>query len=278
MMTSDFIIDVSEADFEYQVLTYSQNLPVVVDFWAEWCGPCKVLGPILERLANEAQGGFRLAKVNVDDNPNLALRYGVRSIPLVKAFRNGEMISEFVGAQPEPQIREFLRKIAPSQTDLALEKAQSLLDLQQPVAAEETFIEVLNTSPENSTALLGLAKSVLLQGRGEEGYYYLQDFPTSREYADANLLLPLAQELTNLENGDPLNYDNPLDAAFYNSLRLVGRGNLEAALDGLMDILREDKDHRDDQTRQIVVGLLELLGDSNPLSRQYRNELASILF
>ncbi len=117
MMASDFIVDVSEADFDFEVLAYSQQAPVVVDFWAEWCAPCRVLGPILERIAQEANGNFRLARVNVDDNPNLALRFLVRSIPAVKAFKGGKMVAEFVGAQPEPKVREFLRALIPSQDD-----------------------------------------------------------------------------------------------------------------------------------------------------------------
>ena len=104
MMTSDFIVNVSEADFEYEVLAFSQQVPVVVDFWAEWCGPCRTLGPMLESMAQEAQGSFRLAKVNVDENPNLALRYGIHSIPAVKAFRHGTMVAEFAGVQPEPRL------------------------------------------------------------------------------------------------------------------------------------------------------------------------------
>ena len=139
MMASDFIIDVTEADFEYQVLVYSQQVPVVVDFWAEWCGPCRVLGPMLEKLAQEAQGDFRLAKVDVDQNQNLAIRYGVRNIPIVKAFRNGEMVSEFFGVQPEARVREFLGAIAPSVSDLLLEKGASLLGLNQASEAEVAF-------------------------------------------------------------------------------------------------------------------------------------------
>lgn len=278
MMASDFIINVTEADFEYQVLAYSAQAPVIVDFWAEWCGPCRTLGPMLERLAEEGQGSFRLAKLNVDENPNLALRYAVRSIPAVKAFRNGKMIAEFVGLQPEARLREFMRSIAPSPHDLLLEKANSLIDLRRLAEAEKDFRQALQAADSYPPALLGLARALLLQGQGHEAHNLLANFPTSREYSAAETLRPLAQALARIENGEELSPEHPLDPAFYNALRLLKRGNLEAAMDGLLDILREDKRYRDGLARKTLVAILEALGDNNPLTRQYRNELAAALF
>jgi putative thioredoxin len=277
MMASDFIINVSEADFEYEVLAYSQQAPVVVDFWAEWCAPCRTLGPMLERLAQEGQGSFRLAKVNVDENPNLALRYGVHGIPAVKAFREGKMVSEFSGVQPEARLREFLRALAPSKSDLALEKGSSLLAMRKPLQAETTYRAVLKEYPENTIAQLGLAKSLLLQGESQESYQILRGFPASREYNSAQSLLPLALALSDLEQGR-LKEDDSLDPAFSQALRLVKRGNLEAAMDGLLDILRENKHYADGRARMILVAIFELLGESDPVTRQYRAELASVLF
>ncbi len=176
MMASDHIINVSESDFEYEVIAYSKQVPVVVDFWAEWCGPCKVLSPILERLAAEAGGSFRLAKVNVDSNPNLALQYSIKSLPNVKAFRDGQMVAEFVGSRPESQVREFIRTLAPSETDLVLEKAQGLLALSQYPQAEHTFRQFLTKSPNHPGAWLGLVRSVMLQGHWQEAVKLLHDF------------------------------------------------------------------------------------------------------
>ena len=116
MTSSEHIIDVSEADFEYEVLAYSATVPVVVDFWADWCIPCRTLGPLLEKLTQEAQGAFRLARLDVDANPNLARRFGIRSIPAVKAFRDGQLVAEFTGARSEPQVRQFLAQLAPDES------------------------------------------------------------------------------------------------------------------------------------------------------------------
>lgn len=277
MMASDNIIDVSEADFEYQVLAYSQHIPVVVDFWAEWCVPCRTLGPMLERLTLEAGGAFRLAKVNVDQNQNLSLRYNVRSIPAVKAFRDGKMVSEFVGMQPEPKLKEWLRALAPSSTDLLLEKGLSLISEGEWVSSQEAFQEILKVNPDSAPALFGLAKSKLAQGQVDEAQRILQSLPPSREFARAEALLPLTQALIRQQNGEN-NHDQPLEAAYQRALRLILRGNIPASLDGLLDILREDKYFRDGEVRQVILGLFELMGDENPVTRQYRQELASVLF
>ena len=126
--------------------------------------------------------------------------------------------------------------------------------------------------------MLGLAKSLLLQGKVQESYSILAKFPPSREYNSAQTLLPLSRALGNLEKGITFDSEEPLDPAFHNTLRLEKRGNLEAAMDGLLDILREDKHYRDGEAQRVMVAILELLGDNNPVARQYRGELASILF
>jgi len=276
MPASEFVVNVSEADFEYEVINYSHNVPVVVDFWATWCGPCKTLGPLLERLAQEGRGAFRLAKIDVDESPNLALRFGVRSIPNVKAFSQGQVVAEFAGLQPEPRVREFINKLAPSPDTLELERAQGLLEQHLWLEAETIYRRVLKHSPDQSTALLGLVKSLLGQGRGRDALPILTAFPASREYPTAQILRPLAEAVAmppvSVDDGDLL------APAFQNSVRLAGRGNIPAAMDGFLDVLRENKTYRNGLPRQLVVALLELMGETDPLTRQYRQELASILF
>ena len=277
MMASEHIISVSEIDFEYQVIEYSKQVPVIVDFWAEWCGPCKSIGPFLEKLTDEARGAFRLAKVNVDQNPNLVLRYSVRSIPSVKAFRDGQLVAEFVGAQPESRIREFIRNLAPSEHDLVLEKALSLLNQESWEDAESSFREFLLKNPSNPTGLLGLTRSLLAQGFIEEPVKILKGFPASKEYNTAQIIVPLAKALEEHKNLPDYSED-PLEAAYINTLRLIKMGNFEAAMDGLLDILRHDKRYRDDGVRKVILGIFEILGPNNQLTRQYRNELALVLF
>ena len=277
MMASDNIISVSELDFEYEVIAYSKQTPVVVDFWAEWCGPCKMLGPILEKLAEEANGAFRLAKVNVDESPNLALRYSIRSIPAVKAFRDGEVVSEFMGAQPEPRVREFVRALAPSQKDLLFEKAEGLLDMEEWTEAETAFRQFLVKSPEHPEATLGLIRALIPQGKLRESDHLLYNFPPSKEYNQAEKIMRLVKSVFWAKDYDGFS-DDPLEAAYLNALRLVALGNFPAAMDGLLDILRQDKHFHNDEVRQVLLGIFDVLGDSNPLTRQYRNELAMVLF
>jgi putative thioredoxin len=236
-----------------------------------------MLGPLLERLAQEAQGAFRLAKLDVDANPNLAMRYNVSGIPAVKAFRNGQVVAEFVGAQPEPVVRKFLRELAPSQSDLKIEKGKSMLLAGEWAEAEAAFREVLDGHDENPAALLGLSKSLLAQGFASESLNLLKHFPASKEYYTAEKLRALAQALDWLETSDIGDDDDLLAAAYRRALTLVKR-NLPAAMDGLLEVLRADKRYRDDQARKVMLGLLEVLGEQDPLYRQYHQELASVLF
>jgi putative thioredoxin len=277
MMASDNILDVTESNFDTLVIEYSHQNPVVVDFWAEWCGPCKMLSPLLERLAKEAGGAFRLAKVDVDNNQKLALRFGVHSIPAVKGFKGGKVVGEFVGVQPETRIREFLQNIAPSPFDLLIEKAQSLIVNQQWRSAELTLNTILEQDLKNPRALLGLAKCYLMENRSADALDILRSFPASKEYRSAEILLPLAIDLEDLATSQTDDV-TPLEAAYLNTLRLIKRGNLPAAMDGLLDIIREDKHFNQDKPRIILLSLFEILSEENELTRQYRQELASVLF
>ena len=278
MARSDFIVDVSEHDFEYEVLSYSQNVPVVVDFWAEWCVPCKTLGPMLERLAEAAGGVFRLAKRDVDANPNVALRYGVRSIPTVKAFSQGQVVAEFAGSQPEVRVREFLARLEPpSESAIALEKANSLLQDHQWKAAEEIYRDLDQQAQNQPAVLIGLVKALLAQGKSGEALFILNDFPASREFQQAQLLRPLGEAMMQHAK-DTLPDETDLDHLYRRAVGLAVRGNHFAALDGLLDLLRQNKRYRGERARQTFLGVLELLGPEDPDARQYRSELATVLF
>jgi putative thioredoxin len=278
MMSSEFIIEVTEADFQFEVLAFSNTKPVVVDFWAEWCQPCHMLTPILEKLTVEANGAFRLAKVNADENPNLTMQFNVRGLPTVKAFHRSQVVAEFVGAQTEMMVREFLRNLAPSATDLALEKGHSLIKLGDWKTATDVFQTVLKTSPDDSLALLGLAKSLIAQGDPSKALVILQEFPASKELKSAENLLPLAQAMVKMKEKFGNDIEDDLGAAFRRSILLVGNGNLPAAADGLLDILRSDKDFMDGKAKDAMIAVLELMDPESEETRQYRDELASVLF
>lgn len=275
---SEYIQDVDESTFESEVLMRSHEVPVVVDFWAAWCGPCRTLGPMLERMAIEGGGTFRLARVDVDRNPRLATRFGVQGIPAVKAFRQGQVAGEFVGAQPESTVRHFIDRLAPSSASRALEEARSLLATRHWAEAEAAFRAILEVNEIDPTASLGLLKSLLMQGKGEEAERRTQGFPAGLEWAEAERLRPLAQALAEVERDPNAREDEPLAVELHQSARLIARGNLPAAMDGLLDILRQDKSYRKGLPRQMLLALFLLLGDEDPLTRQYRDELASVIF
>lgn len=271
-----FIVDVDEAGFEAQVIMRSHQIPVVVDFWAEWCVPCKTLGPVLERLAIEAGGSFVLAKVDADANPSLSIRYGVQGIPSVKAFRNGEIVSEFVGAQPEPVVRRFIERIVPDENQQAVEGANSLLATRHYPEAENAFRSIYDQNENNAAAAFGLLKSLLLQGSGDAALEVWTHFPHSVEWAQAETLMPMAMWLHEAQyETEP---SDPMEAEWRQAARLIKLGNFPAAMDGLLDLLKQNRTYREGAAKQALLAIFALLGDDDPLTRQYRDELASILF
>ncbi len=278
MSYSEYILEVNEATFESEVILRSHEVPVVVDFWAPWCSPCRILGPLLERLTIEAGGRFLLAKVNVDENPSLSVRYGVRGIPAVKAFKQGQVESEFVGAQPEPVVRRFIENLAPSEAEIAVENARSLLVTHHWDEAETSFREIYELDEANAPAALGLLESLLMQGRGEDALRIIDVFPPGNEWATAERHKPLATLLAEVEENEPRDMDDKLAAELYQAARLIGLGNLPAAMDGMLDILRENKNFRDGLPKQVLLSLFAIIGDQDTLTQQYRDELASVLF
>ncbi len=272
--SNGLILEVSESTFLDDVLSRSAQVPVVVGFWAPWNPPSRALLLTLAKLVEQAGGGWVLARVNVDHSPRLSAEYGVQALPTVKVFREGQIVAEFSGVQPEPKLRDLLRRVAPSALDKALARAASLLATRHWAEAEAEFRQAIAQAPGNGPAALGLLKSQLAQGEGDAALDTLDDFPRSDESPAAESFRPLAEFLAHrdLEGADDE------EALFRSAARLFARGQIEASLDGLLDLLRQNKRFRGGAARQVILGVFALLGDHDPVTVQYRAELASVLF
>jgi putative thioredoxin len=273
LMTDDNIIEVNEANFIPDVIERSKRQPVIVDFWAPWCGPCRMLSPILEKVTTEANGDFALAKINSDDNQRLAQQYGVQGIPAVKLFRDGKVVAEFVGARPEPQVRAFLKQYAPAKADLAFTAALALMDEGRWPEAETALQNILTQSPTRDEASLALGRVRLRMGHGAEAAAALASIPNDvPESAAAERLGPLVQLLTPAEDaGD--GFDEQYQAA----ADLARPGRYAEAMDVLLAILRKNRTSRNGAAKQALLAMFELLGD-DPLVKDYRRQLANVLF
>lgn len=271
------IISVNELDFEVQVLAYSDRIPVLVNFWASWDDAGNRTKVQLESLVLENPGRFRLANLDVDKNPLLTGRYQVHTVPTLKTFQNGTITHQLEGRQTNLQLIDYVRSFAPGPENLLLEKAASYLESSRYEDVEDTCLEVLEDDPGNPSAKLLLAKSLVWQGEYLEALTIIHHFPTSTEYQGAERLSPLVEGL--LKEFDPgLQSENPLDPHYYRSLHLIQIGNIEAALDGMIEILKQDKGYRSGQPRKIILGVFELLGKDHPLVIDYRAQLANALF
>jgi putative thioredoxin len=274
------IIDVDEMSFEREVIQKSSEKTVVVDFWAAWCGPCRMLGPVLERLAQEPDSNFVLAKVDVDANPGLAMRYSVQGIPAVKAFRDGQVAGEFVGAQPEPQVRQFLKDVAPGEADGQALSAEFMIAERRWSEAAELYRLALEKNPADLESRLGLARALIGQGQGCKASDYLAELrDEASTMARVERLLPVAEFVCSVaEKGDVNAEVTVVEAQYRQAARLLSQGKIAPAMDGLLDVLRSNKNYRDGRVREVMLGVFELLGDEDPLTGAYRREMASVLF
>jgi putative thioredoxin len=234
--------DVSDATFETDVLLRSREVPVIVDLWAPWCGPCKQLTPILEKVVGATGGQVQLAKVNIDENPNIARAFQVQSIPAVFALRDGQVVDQFLGAVPESTVQQMVDALLPTVEQTEVERLVEEGD-------EASLEAALAIEPDNHDAVVGLAELRAVEGRTEEALALLERIP---ETADTRRVAALARV--------------GVDAA-------LGDGDIPARLDALLDRVKGD-----DDARQQFVDLLELLGPEDPRTATYRRQLTARLF
>lgn len=278
--------EVTEADFPNKVLEESTQRLVIVDFWAPWCGPCRTLTPVLEKLADEYAGRFLLAKVNSDENQALAGELGVRGIPNVKAFSDGQMIDEFTGAMPEGMVRQFIERLLPSPAEERRREAMQIYGSGRADEALASLDEAQLLEPENDAIRMDRAEVLITLGRAREAAKLLDELnPIAAMERRAERL---RAELTFSDFGDnPERIDDlethlsqkpgDLDARLRLAKRYVSEKKFEPALQHLLEIIRTDRTFSDDAGRKTMLAVFELLGDNHRLTNQYRRLLAASL-
>jgi putative thioredoxin len=284
--SSPWIVETSDADFQRDVIDRSRERPVVLDFWAEWCGPCRMLGPVLEQLAIEADGQFLLVKADVDRAQQAAAALNVSSIPAVFGLRDGRVVDQFVGVLPEPQLREWLNRLQPSPAERLLSEASSL-EASDPKAAEAKLREALTLAPRDDAIKIALARVLLAQDRVADSEQLVNELaargfmePEAEVLQSQLFLRRLADEAGNVENAQAALEAAPNDreAKWRLARALAGQRQFEAALEQALQLVQFDRKGYGEQARELMVQLFRALGPNHELTSTYRRKLSSALY
>ncbi len=280
-----WIVETSDETFEADVVTRSYEVPVVLDFWAPWCGPCRKLAPTLEALAREFDGQFVLVKANTDETPGAATALGVSGIPAVFALRNGQLANQFTGVLPESELRRWIQSILPSEVEQWLAEAQTLA-ASDPAAAEARLRQVLDQDADNLAAQEKLARVILAQGRTQEAQAIIAPLAergflsTEGEELKAELALLSGGGAGDLDELRAQVAARPDDHAARLALAQgLGRSGASAeALEEALHLVENDPDATGREARELMVNLFQVLGDDSPLVSEYRRKLSRLLF
>ena len=256
-------IEVTDADFEQLVIEGSKTRPVIVDLWAAWCGPCRTLGPIMEKVAQERAGAFLLAKIDVDANPMVASALGAQSIPMVIAFRDGQAVTGFVGAYPEEDVNRFVDSVLPSEAELVAEEAQAEEAAGDTEGAEERYREALTADPSNKEAAIGLGRLLAERGSSDEAVALIKPHLPDAD-AERVMAIVTVNGWADLVEQDLLSH----------AKRTAAAGSWSQALDQMLAILPESRD----SVREAMVTVFAVMGDDEPTVNTYRRKLTAALF
>ncbi len=263
-------------DFRKEVIEKSFEKPVLVDFWAEWCGPCKILGPVLERLAEKYRDKWVLAKVNTEQFPDLAMQYNIRGIPNVKLFVNGEIVDEFTGALPEPMIEQWLKKAIPGKHDKTLAEAKQLLSTGNSERAVPLLEAVLKAEPDNAEAKALLAKALIFSD--PERSVALAQSLEGTEFYDLGVALQTLARLIKLAEHPEQLPDSPVKERYLQAIQHLKNQQFTAALDAFIGIVEDARDYEDDGARKACVAIFNYLGSDDETVRDYRAKLSRAMY
>jgi putative thioredoxin len=277
-MTTDYEL---KTDFSEEVLEASAQIPILVDFWAEWCGPCRVLGPILEKLAGEADGRWKLVKVNTEVHPDLAQAFDIRGIPAVKLFSQGEAIAEFAGALPEAQVKNWLDENLPGESDTEFAAALQAFEADDLEAARSHLQRALAQDATDHRARLLLARILFLDDPESAGNL-ASEIPEDDEAAATAAQIVTLAAFVGWGSGDASSQGDGASedsvTRYRHAAKDLASGNLEGALETLISLAGKDRKLDEDGARRMAVALFAVLGEAHSLTRRFRSKLASVLY